>query len=105
MQLCTDAVATEHSLHEAQRMSNSLLDAQTLPHQYCINYDTVPELVVDHAILMQVLHVLGHCVCDAPSRSVHLPLYSYGVPEHCGGQWHGHAHAAVLHPAGWLCHC
>ena len=54
---------------------------------------------------VQVLHVLGHCLCDAPSGRVHLPLHSRGLQEHCGGQRHGHAHASVLHPAGWLCHC
>lgn len=54
---------------------------------------------------LQVLHVLGHCVCDPPSRRLHLPLHSYDFQEHCGGQWPGHAPAAVLYPAGWLCHC
>ena len=54
---------------------------------------------------LQVLHVLGHCVCDPPSGRLHLPMHSHDLQEHCGGQRPGHAPAAVLHPAGRLCHC
>ena len=53
----------------------------------------------------QVLHVLGHCVCDPPSGRLHFPMHSHDLQEHCGGQRPGHAPAAVLHPAGRLCHC
>ena len=53
---------------------------------------------------LQVLHVLGHRIFDPPDGSLYFPLHSHGVAQHCGGQWTGHVGAAVLHPAGWICH-